>query len=193
MEPGDLIGRCRTGDDLAWEALVRLYQGRIYSLALLYLGNEEEARDLAQEVFIRIYRHLDTCTNEETFVPWMIQIARNAAVDRIRRIRARPKVVTTPIDEMGHLPSPDPGPEEHLQRRLRVDLLRRAIGKLSRINREMVILKEIHGQSLEQIAHVLDLPIGTVKSRSHRARIELARKVLALSESECPPGGEAGP
>ena len=187
MQMTELIERCRKGDELAWEMLVRRYQGRVYGLALFYLGNAEEARDLAQEVFLKIYRRLDRCTDDGTFVPWMIQITRNAAIDRLRRIKARPVAVSVPVEEMFDLASPDAGPEEDLQRSRKRDLVRRALEKLSRINREVVLLKEIHGQSLETIASYLNLPIGTVKSRSHRARIELAQEVRALMEEGSAP------
>ncbi len=184
MELTTLITRCRAGDDLAWEALVRRFQGRIYGLALFYLGNAEEARDCAQEVFVRIYRRLDSCTNDETFVPWMIQIARNAAIDRLRRMRVRPSHHAVSIEDAGDLVSTEPGPDEDLHRERRRNLVHAALEKLSRINREIVILKEIQGLSLERIAVILDLPLGTVKSRSHRARIELAREVIALAPEE---------
>jgi RNA polymerase sigma-70 factor (ECF subfamily) len=186
MELSALIERCRAGDDLAWEALVRRFQGRIYGLALFYLGNAEEARDCAQEVFVRIYRRFDSITNDETFVPWMIQIARNAAIDRLRRMRVRPSLHAVSIDDVGDLVSRDPDPAEDLHRKRRRALVHTALEKLSRINREIVILKEIQGLSLERIASILDLPLGTVKSRSHRARIELAREVIALSPEEGP-------
>jgi RNA polymerase sigma-70 factor (ECF subfamily) len=193
VELTELIGRCRQGDDLAWEMLVRRFQGRVYGLALFYLGNAEEARDLAQEVFLRIYRRLDRCTDDATFVPWMIQITRNASIDRLRRIKARPVAVSVPVEEMYDLASPGAQPDEELQRSRKRDLIRRALEKLSRINREIVVLKEIQGQSLETIASFLNLPLGTVKSRSHRARIELAQEVRALMEDDpAPPRGGPG-
>ncbi len=190
MEIPELLDGCRRGDELAWEALVRRFQSRVYGVAIYYLGNAEEARDLAQEVFVRLYRRLDACTNDETFVSWLIQITRNAAIDRLRRIKARPQGIGTPVEEMWDIPSPEPGPEEHLLASRRRDLVHRALAKLSRINREMILLKEIQGLSLESIAKLLGLPIGTVKSRSNRARIELAREIVSLSaESGIDPAG----
>lgn len=192
MEIGELLDGCRRGDELAWEALVRRFQARVYGIAVFYLGNAEEARDLAQEVFVRLYRRLDACTNDETFVPWLIQIARNAAIDRLRRIKARPQGVGTPVEEMWDLASPEPGPEEHLRTTRRRDLVHRALAKLSRINREIILLKEIQGMSLESIAELLKVPIGTVKSRSNRARIELAREIVTMAKDSGidPAGGD---
>jgi RNA polymerase sigma-70 factor, ECF subfamily len=181
MELATLLERCRAGDDLAWEALVRQFQGRIHGLALFYLGDREEARDLAQEVFIRVYRHLEACTDDRTFVPWMIRIARNAAIDRLRRIKARPPAAARSEDSTDDLRSSDPGPEEEWRNRERRALVHRALEGLSGINQEIIQLKEIQGLSLESIASLLRTPLGTIKSRSHRARLELARAIVALT------------
>ena len=180
MELTELLGRCREGDELAWEALVRRFQGRVFGIALHYLGNADEARDLSQDVFIRLYERLDACTNEETFIPWLVRIARNAAIDRLRRIKARPGSKSVSIDEVFDLRSHDLDPHEAWKQTARGELVHRAMDRLSRINREMIILKEIQGLSLEAVADILKIPIGTAKSRSNRARIELAREVVAI-------------
>jgi len=181
MEQREILARCRDGDELAWEALIRLFQGRVYSVCCHYLGNREEARDVAQDVFVRLYQRLDACTNDDTFVPWLIQMTRNACIDRLRRIKSRPLAVPVPVDEMVDLRAPGPSPEEESRASLRRDLVHRALHMLSLVNREMIVLKEIQGLSLEEIARLLRVPIGTVKSRSNRARIELARHIRSLT------------
>jgi RNA polymerase sigma-70 factor (ECF subfamily) len=190
MEERDLLDRCRAGDPLAWEALVRRHQGRVYSIALHYMGNAEEARDLAQEIFLRLYRRLDACTNDETFVPWMIRLARNVCIDHLRRARVRPRAAPLPVEEHFDLASPEPGPAEQWRLAKRRGLLQRALQRLTPINRDMIVLKEIQGMSLEEIASLLRIPTGTVKSRSNRARLELAREVLALDRRESAAGME---
>jgi RNA polymerase sigma-70 factor (ECF subfamily) len=87
----DLVDRCRAGDELAWEAFVRQFQGRLYAVACSYMSTREEARDVAQEVFVRLYekRRLWPPTEEE-FVPWMFRTARNLCIDQLRRAKARP-------------------------------------------------------------------------------------------------------
>lgn len=189
MELPELLTRCRAGDALAWEALVRRYQGRVYSTAYFYLGHAEEARDLAQEVFVRVYERLDRCTRDETFVPWMLQIARNAAIDRLRRLKARPQSSAIPVDEMGDLRSSWPDPAEELRVHRRRALVHRALGKLGSLNREILLLKEIQGMTFESISNLLQAPLGTVKSRSHRARLELAREIALLMKDEGHHGG----
>lgn len=183
MELATLLERCRAGNALAWEALVRRYQGRVYGLALHYLGDPEEARDVAQEIFVRIFRKLDDCTDEARFVPWMLRIARNACIDHIRRRKARPPARDVPAEDMQDLTSSAPSPEDEFYNSTRKQLVHRGIQSLGELNREMILLKDIQGLKLEEIAELLSLPLGTVKSRSSRARIELAARVRQLDPS----------
>jgi RNA polymerase sigma-70 factor (ECF subfamily) len=182
VDVATLVERCRSGDGLAWEALVRLYQARVYGLALHYLRNAEEARDVAQDVFVSVYRHLDRFGGGE-FLPWLLCVARNASIDRLRRLRSRPQQHDVGVEDDAELPSDAPGPEEQSSRQERRRLLYRALGALSESHREIVLLKEIEGLTLEEIATLLGVPVGTLKSRSHRARLELARRVLELDPS----------
>ncbi len=181
MNLPEILHRCRSGDELAWETLVRAYQGRIYALALGYVGNAEEARDLAQEAFVRIYRSLPSCRDPQRFLPWAIRIARNVCVDHIRRRAARPPMLEVPLEAEQSLASEDPNPEEHAIARSRRALVYRALRMLSALSREMIILREIQGLPHEEISSLLRIPVGTVKSRANRARLELAKAVLTLS------------
>jgi RNA polymerase sigma-70 factor (ECF subfamily) len=179
-----LLKECRSGNQLAWESLVRGYQARVYSLAFHYLGNAEEAKDAAQEIFIRIYRNIDQCRKAQMFLPWLIKISQNLCIDLLRRRAARPQASSLPLDEMPEFPNSDLNPEESWMAKSRRKLIHRALQQLTALNREMVILKDIHGMALEQIASMLKIPLGTVKSRSNRARLELAQKVIALHQKE---------
>jgi RNA polymerase sigma-70 factor (ECF subfamily) len=177
-----VLEQCRSGNQLAWEALVRGYQARVYSLAFHYLGNSEEARDAAQEIFFRIYRNIDQCRTAEMFLPWLIKISRNLCVDLLRRKAARPQRTGLSLDEMPEFPNPDLNPEESWMVKSRHKLIHKALQQLTALNREIVILKDIHAMALEQIASLLKVPLGTVKSRSNRARLELAQKVHAMNQ-----------
>jgi RNA polymerase sigma-70 factor (ECF subfamily) len=176
-----ILTRCKAGDALAWEVLVRQYQARIYGIAYYYVRNAEDARDLAQEVFVRIYQNLEACIDAKMFTPWIIRIARNACVDHLRRRRARPQGRDVALDEVRNLPHPGSTPEQQWTANSRKRLIYRALNELTDLNREIILLKEIQGMQLDEIASLLKVPLGTVKSRSNRARIELARKVMALS------------
>jgi RNA polymerase sigma-70 factor (ECF subfamily) len=180
MDSSNLVERCKSGDDLAWEALVRQYQSRIYGIAYTYVGNVEDARDLAQDIFVQIYRKLDSCREPDRFLPWIIRIARNSSVDFIRRRKARPQRTGTPAEEMPHLRSSAPGPDELSELASQKRLVYRALQKLSDISREIILLRDMQGLPLAEIAELLHVPLGTIKSRSNRARIELAQAVLSV-------------
>jgi RNA polymerase sigma-70 factor (ECF subfamily) len=178
-----LIERCRQGDDLAWEALVRRCQGRVYAVALHYLRDREEARDVAQEAFIKLYRNLDSLREGEAFLPWMLRLTRNCAIDRIRRLKTRTPEQSVTVEEGPEIVAQEPSPEDHSLRRWRTGLLYRALDKLSEQSREVILLKDIQELQLKEIADMLALPVGTVKSRSHRARIELAEVLQQMEAS----------
>ncbi len=180
MELSELLQNCRKGDELAWEALVRQFQARVYAIAYHYVGNIEDARDLTQEVFVRIYQNLRLCTDENMFMPWLIRIARNACIDHIRRRKARPPAQDIDAADALGMQAAGQNPEELWAQSSRKRLVYRALRELSHLNREIILLKEILGLSLEEIASMLNVPSGTVKSRSNRARLELAQKVVAL-------------
>jgi RNA polymerase sigma-70 factor (ECF subfamily) len=184
-----LLERCRQGDDLAWEALIREFQGRVYGLAVHYVRDREEARDLAQEAFVRVYRALGTFDGRHPFASWILMVTRNLCIDHLRRKKVRPPASDVPADADAPIASADTSPEDHVTRSGRSALLYRALDRLTPINREIVLLKEIQGLSLDEIASELGVPVGTVKSRSSRARVELARQVLALD----PGYGSAAP
>ncbi len=189
LDVATLVERCRRGDGLAWEALVRACQGRVYSVAWHYMRDPEEARDMAQEIFIRVYRKLDTFHGGETFLPWLMKLARNACLDRLREKAARPPLSDIPIEEGPQLRDEGPDPEASTEASARRRLLYRALERMSEKGREMILLKEIQGLKLEEISEMLEVPIGTVKSRSNRARLELAVALRGLDASY----GTAGP
>jgi len=186
MELQELLRRCRNGDSLAWENLVRLYQGRVFGLALHYVSNPDDARDIAQEVFVKLYRNLKRCPNADRFLPWMLTVTRNAALDHLRRRKARPE--TTDLDDYRSLRDDGINPEKQLVAKSKRGVFYRALDRLSQLSREMILLKEIQGLSLEEVSTMLNVPLGTVKSRSHRARLELAESYLAVSKAA--PTGE---
>jgi RNA polymerase sigma-70 factor (ECF subfamily) len=180
MELAQLLPLVRSGDELAWEAFVRHFQGRVFGLAYHYTAHAEDARDLAQDVFVRIYQHLAWVPDEEGCLPWIIHLTRNICIDHLRRRKARPPLWDLPADEMFDLKSSDQSAEEAHLEAVRKTMVHRALQELTDLNREIILLKEIQGLRLEEIASILGVPVGTVKSRSNRARLELAQKLVAV-------------
>jgi RNA polymerase sigma-70 factor (ECF subfamily) len=183
IEAVALVERCREGDELAWEALVRQYQGQVYAVAFHYMRDVDEARDMAQEIFVRVYERLHAFRGEERFQPWMMSLARNACIDRLRRRKARPPLSDVPADDGWELTAAGPDPEESADTTARRKLFYRALDKMSEHAREIILLKEIQGLKVEEISKMLGVPVGTVKSRCNRARLELATKVRGLDPS----------
>ena len=182
-----LLSRCRQGDALAWEALVRRYQARIFGFALHYLRDHEEAKDVAQDIFVKMYQHLGSVRDGRTYLPWMLRLARNCCIDRIRSRKARAHDQVTTTDDAVERASLEASPEESLIANVRRALLHRALATLTATNREIVILKDIQQLRLSDISTRLGLPLGTVKSRSNRARLELAKAVRSLEAAEAVP------
>ncbi len=188
MDLSNLLDRCRQGDNLAWEALVRQFERRVYSIASGYASSPDEARDLSQDIFVRLYETRGRWVAADVFVPWLVRVARNVCLDQLRRKKARPPAEDIQADEMWDLASGDADPETELQEAGRRRLVWRAMQALGQLSREVIQLKEIQGLSLQEVAAVLRVPVGTVKSRSNRARLELAEQVLAISRETGQPG-----
>ncbi len=184
IDDAALVERCRQGDELAWEWLVRRCQGRVYGLAYHYLGSVEDARDVAQEAFVRAYRQLGSFDGDR-FMAWLLRITRNLCIDQLRRRRTRPPAEDVRADGDGDTAPRDaaPSPEQAWLADARRKLVHQALQRLDDANREVILLKDIQGFKLGEIAGMLGLPIGTVKSRAHRARLELARQVIAIDPS----------
>ena len=131
-------------------------------------------------MFIRLYEQLASLRDPDTFVPWLLRLARSVSIDRLRRRTSRTPRRAVPVEEGGDVPSREPSPEELGLASARSRLLYRALSSLDPHSREVILLKEIQQLKLREIAELLQLPVGTVKSRSHRARLELADAVRAL-------------
>ena len=186
LELSTLLARCRAGDELAWEAFVRRFQGRVYALAYSYVGEREDARDLAQEIFVRLFETRERWADGDEFVPWLIHVSRNRSVDFLRRRKVRRPAIAVQEGEGFQIPDASPGPEDRTVAASQRTLLHAALRGLSALSREVLVLRDVHGLSVQHVAATLGVPVGTVKSRASRARVELVAKIRAL-------GGEARP
>jgi RNA polymerase sigma-70 factor (ECF subfamily) len=146
------------------------------------MRDDEDARDTAQEIFIKMYRHLNEFRDGHAFLPWMLRLARNCCIDRIRSRQARPQDQTAATKAVDHA-SRDASPEESLLEDARRALFYRALATLTATSREIVLLKDIQEMRISEISTRLGLPLGTVKSRSNRARSELAKAVRSLESA----------
>ena len=177
----ELIEACRQGEASAFDVLVGRWEDKIRGACWRVLGSEDEARDVAQEAFLKAYRGLSGFKQEARFSSWLYQIAVNLCRDRLRRGRARAAVSLDELESSGPvLVEGGPGVQDELIREDLASAVRRAIGALSPEQREVVILKEYQGLTFLEIAQALDLPVSTVKTRLYRGlgqlRLRLERQ-----------------
>jgi len=172
-----LVERCLRGEDAAWEEMVKTHTRRVYSMCYRFTGRDSEAQDLAQEVFLRVFRTLKTFrAGEGVFVVWLSRLTRNLLIDNYRRTRLERATDSIEdqlptIEERSSITRTD----GMLAGREAGELLQSALAKLSPELRETVILRDIEELEYKEIAQVLKVPEGTVKSRLNRGRAELAR------------------
>ena len=182
-----LIELCLQGDQIAWEAIVRQYWRKVFNVAYKFVGKHDEAEDLAQDIFLKLFKSLDTFDRRANFQTWLISVSRNLCIDHYRSIRKERETIDRDVDAGELSPtSADTGPYAALEHADRRALLRRALDELPPTLRSAVVLRDIQELSYQEIAVQLGLPEGTVKSRINRGRLELARQIARIHEHEVP-------
>ena len=183
-----LIQRCLKGDQLAWDAIVKQYWRKVFNVAYKFVGKHDEAEDLTQDIFLKIFKSLGTFDRRANFQTWLISISRNLCIDHYRSVRKERETIDRDVDANDLAPqSHDPGPVAALEQRDRVALLREAMAALPDTLRTAVLMRDIQELSYQEIADQLRLPEGTVKSRINRGRTELARQIRRLRGDEYSP------
>ncbi len=179
----------RDGREAGARELVRRYERPVFSLVLRLVGDRALAEDLSQDTFVRAFTHLDSYKTELTFSSWLFRIAHNAAVDHLRRrhpetlsLDGDPNAATLEEAAVGAiLPAdPDASPLDRLVASELGEQIERAVAQLRPAYRTCILLRYVEERSYEEIAETLDLPIGTVKTHLHRARLELQTLLAPL-------------
>ncbi len=173
-----LVRRAKNGEPAAFEELVQLYQNKIYTLCLRMSGNAEDAFDLSQEAFLRVYKALPLFKEQSSFSTWVYSIATNVCIDFARKQKKHKTVPLHITDEHGEetlreIPDNRYHPEQEYEKTELREAVAAGLDSLSPEHREILILREISGLSYQEIGEVLDLESGTVKSRINRARSQL--------------------
>jgi RNA polymerase sigma-70 factor (ECF subfamily) len=191
--PGDieaLIQRCLRGDQQAWDQIVHQYWRKVFNVAYKFVAKHDEAEDLTQDIFLKIFKSLDTFDRRANFQTWLISISRNLCIDHYRSIRKERETIDRDVDASDLAPAArDASPVAALEQRDRVTLLRRALGGLPDTLRTAVLMRDIQELSYQEIAERLRLPEGTVKSRINRGRTELARQIRRIRGDDYSPTG----
>lgn len=181
----ELIERCLGGDDAAWDVIVRQHRRRVFNIAYKFSGAFDEAEDLTQDIFVRVFRSLGTFDRRANFQTWLISVSRNLCIDHYRSVRKERETMNRDVDPAALTPvATTRSPQMELEQRDRVRLLRAALDTLAPSLRTAVMLRDIQELTYQEIADRLRLPEGTVKSRINRGRTELARQIQKLREQQ---------
>ena len=184
----DLLDRARNGDATAFDTIVDRYERRVFAVALRICRHHEDARDVTQDVFVTALRALKGFRGEAQLSTWLHRVAVNASLDLVRKRRRRDHSST---DDLAEQASPEPGPEFEAIQAVRAREVHRALGLIPPDQRALIVLHDLQGLDYAECAEALEIPLGTVKSRLHRARLALAHRLGHLRETE--PSGDPGP
>jgi RNA polymerase sigma-70 factor (ECF subfamily) len=177
-----LIAATLAGDRQAFGELVCKYQNRLLHSLFHLTGNELDAQDVAQDAFVLALTRLESFRGQSSFFTWLFRISRNVAITRFRRKKPSVSIDQgadgAPMPLVGRAPAPD----ERLQRQEDIGHVRLALARLSEEHRAILVLREMDGMDYGEIAEALDLPVGTVRSRLHRARLQLKAELELLTQ-----------
>jgi RNA polymerase sigma-70 factor (ECF subfamily) len=178
----EVIENCKAGDEKAFTEIVLQRQKRVFNIAYRMLGNSEEAKDLAQEVFISVFESIKDLKEEIKFDAWLTQITLNHCRNRWKYLKRRQYFSSDSLDdpietEDGSMPraiaDPSDNPEILLEKKMIQQWIQRGLLELKENQRELLVLRDLQGFSYEEMGETLGLPEGTIKSKLHRARMEL--------------------
>lgn len=175
-----MIRQTLDGHQEAFGGLIRKYQDRLFNGMVQILRSEPEAEDVVQDAFVLAFTKLDSFKGNSAFFTWLYRIAYNVAITRLRR--RKPTVPLDGAGELGRLDFPDsgPAPDDRIQKNEQANQLNQAMARLTQEHRAVLILREMDDLDYDAISAVLDLPIGTVRSRLHRARAHLREHLEAI-------------
>ena len=175
--------RLKANEDAAYDELVRTYNASIFHVAYRMLGDTAEASDVVQEIFIKVFRNIGSFKGQAALKTWIFRIALSEILNRLRWWKSRHRSSTVSLDDQpnGHeyyVPDSGPSPEEMLESKERELAIQQALGKLSSEHRSIIVLRDIEGFSYTEIADVLGISMGTVKSRLARGREDLKKSLI---------------
>ncbi|MBI5074196.1 MAG: RNA polymerase sigma factor [Nitrospirae bacterium] len=176
-----LMGLIRKGDAKAFELLVARHQRSVYNLALRFLNDSDEAEDVTQDAFIRIYKAAATYTPEAKFTTWLYTIVRNLCFN-VLRVRRQAVIVSVDDESLPELPAKNEDPVERISREQLREKVTHAVSRLPDNMRLAVILSKYHGLSYDEIAGIMGCSVNAIKLRVHRAKSVLAEELSALRD-----------
>ena len=185
LTPDTLIEQCLAGDQAAWELIVRQNWRKVFNVAYKFVGKHDEAEDLTQDIFLKIFKALNTFDRRANFQTWIISISRNLCIDHYRSVRKERQTIARDVDSSDLQPATtERGPYAQAEHQDLKAQLRQALETLPVTLRTAVVLRDLQELSYQEIADRLGLPEGTVKSRINRGRIELAHQLKRVQDNQ---------
>ena len=185
LTPDSLIEQCLSGDQAAWEIIVRQNWRKVFNVAYKFVGRHDEAEDLTQDIFLKIFKALNTFDRRANFQTWIISISRNLCIDHYRSVRKERQTIAREVDTNDLQPaSRDLTPYAAAEHQDLREQLKQALETLPLTLRTAVVLRDLQELSYQEIAERLALPEGTVKSRINRGRLELGRQLKRLQDKQ---------
>ena len=183
--PDSLIEQCLSGDQVAWDTIVRQNWRKVFNVAYKFVGKHDEAEDLTQDIFLKIFKALNTFDRRANFQTWIISISRNLCIDHYRSVRKERQTIAREVDTTDLQPaSRERTPYALAEHRDLRAQLKQALETLPSTLRTAVVLRDLQELSYQEIADHLQLPEGTVKSRINRGRLELARQLKRMQDKQ---------
>ncbi len=183
----DLVARCREGNDDAWGELVDRFGQKVYAIAYHFTLKREDAEELSQEIFLKLFENLHRYDGGFPLVAWVLSVSRNLCIDRYRRRKREKSFRFVSDDAVTALLKSDDDPASMALKKERTQMLFSALAEVPEDLAEILILRDLNGLAYDDIGKALELPEGTVKSRLFRARAEVARKIRERHESKGAP------
>jgi RNA polymerase sigma-70 factor (ECF subfamily) len=177
-----VIERCLRKDPSAWEQVIQRYRRKVFHIAYKFTGKHDDAEDLTQEIFLKVFKSLDKFNQDADFSTWLSSVARNYCIDHYRASKREREVLVDDLVAFDLAPASFGNPHRVLEERDRRSFLRKGLELLPGKLREAVILRDLQGLSYQEMADRLQLPEGTVKSRINRGREELGRLLLRAQQ-----------
>lgn len=186
-----LIERCLREDAAAWEEIVARYRRKVFHISYKFTGKHDQAEDLTQEIFLKVFKSLGKFHRDADFGTWLSSVARHYCIDRYRASKREREVLVDDLLAFDHAPALSGNPQRALEAVDVRNLVRHALDQLPPKLREAVILRDLHELSYQELAERLGLPEGTVKSRINRGREELTRRLRRAQQPGRAPGAPA--
>ena len=191
IDEKDLVARCRKGDDDAWRELVDRFGSKVYAISYHFTLKREDAEELSQEIFLKLFENLDRYDGGFPLVAWILSVSRNLCIDRYRRRKREKSFRFVTDDAVTALLKSEDDPAAMALKKERTQLLFSALAEIPEDLAEILILRDLNGLAYDEIGTALELPEGTVKSRLFRARAEVARKIRERHEKKSAGGAIA--